>query len=46
VRLLLEHGADVNALNKSGETVSEMGSRHGYHEIVKLLSDYGAESVK
>ena len=46
VRLLLEHGADINALDGLGQTVSEMGSQYGYHEIVKLLSDYGAESVK
>jgi ankyrin repeat protein len=46
VRLLLEHGADVNARDKHDRTPSELGSRSGRHEIVDLLSEYGAESVK
>ena len=45
VRLLLEHGADVNAPDKSGRTPSQLGSALGEHGIVKLLSEYGAESV-
>jgi hypothetical protein len=45
-RLLLEHGADVNVRYESGETPYEMGLRDGYHPIVELLSEYGAESVK
>ena len=43
VRLLLEHGADVNTRDKYGETPSQMGSRQGRDEIVKLLIEYGAE---
>jgi hypothetical protein len=46
VRLLLEHGADVNVRDESGETPSQFGSKYGRHEIVELLSEYGAESVK
>ena len=46
VRLLLEHGADVNARDQNGDTPSELGSRHGYPEIVKLLSEYRAKFVQ
>ena len=46
VRLLLEHGADVNASDENGRTPSRLGAELGYHEIVELLSKYGAESVK
>jgi ankyrin repeat protein len=45
VRLPLEHGADVNARDESGDTPSQLGSRRSHHEIVELLSEYGAESV-
>ena len=43
VRLLLEHGADVNARDESGETPSHYTIQK---EILELLSEYGAESVK
>ena len=43
VRLLLEHGADINARNAVNKTPSQLAS---HHEIVKLLSEYGAGSVK
>ena len=46
VRLLLEHGADVNVRDKESRTPSELGSVVGEHEILKLLSEYGAESAK
>jgi cytohesin len=46
VRLLLEHGADVSARENSGDTPSELGSRRGHREMVELLSEYGAESVR
>jgi cytohesin len=42
-RLLLEHGADANAQDKSGETPSQYTMQQ---EILELLSEYGAESVK
>ena len=46
VRLLLEYGADIKARDKSGDTPSQYGSSSGEHEIMELLSEYGAESVK
>ena len=46
VRLLLEHGPDVNARDKSGNTPSQLGSQRGHHKIVELLSKYGAKSVE
>jgi Ankyrin repeats (3 copies) len=42
-RLLLKHGADVNARDDSGKTPSQVTTRQ---EILELLSEYGAESVK
>jgi ankyrin repeat protein len=44
--LLLEHGADVNARDEDGNTPSQLASRDGHPEIVELLSEYRAESVK
>ena len=46
VRLLLEHGADVNVLDEFGNTPSRLGSHQGHQEIVELLSAYGAKSVE
>ena len=43
VRLLLERGADANARDKTGITASQ---RAVEQEVVELLSEYGAESVK
>ncbi len=42
-RLLLKHGADVNSRGESGKTPSQ---RTTQPEILELLSEYGAESVK
>jgi hypothetical protein len=44
-RLLLEHGADFNAPNKSGKTPFEMASDCGRQDIMDLLSEYGAKFV-
>ena len=44
MRLLLKHGADINERSTSGETPRQLGSRRGHHEIVELLSEYGAKS--
>jgi ankyrin repeat protein len=46
VQLLLEHGADVNVFDKLGWTSSWSASALCDHEIMKLLSKYGAKSVK
>ena len=46
VKLLLEHGADVNVADKLGWTFSRSASVLCDHEVVKLLSKYGAKSVK
>ena len=43
VQLLLEHGADVNTRDKSGRTPSQFVKKQ---EIVELLSEYGARSVR
>ena len=43
VRLLLERGADANARDKRGITASQ---RAVEQEVVELLSEYGAKSVK
>ncbi len=42
-RFLLEYGADVNARDKSGKTPSKYTMQQ---EILELLSEFGAESVK
>ena len=42
-RLLLKHYADVNARDKSGKTPSQYATRQ---DILKLLSEYGSESVE
>jgi 26S proteasome non-ATPase regulatory subunit 10 len=42
-QLLLKHGADVNARDKSGKTPSQHTTQQ---DILELLSEYGAESVK
>ncbi len=43
VRLLLSHGADVNARNRDGWTPLHYACRHGQTDIVCLLLDAGAE---
>jgi ankyrin repeat protein len=46
VRLLLERGADAHVRDQYGDTPSELGSQNGHHEIVELLFDCDASSVK
>ena len=43
VRLLLDHGVDVNARDQSGKTPSQLTEQQ---EILELLSKYGATSVE
>jgi ankyrin repeat protein len=41
--VLLEHGANVGAKDKQGRTPFLLAKEHGYDEIMKLLSERGAE---
>ena len=43
VKLLLEHGADMHAMNTEGETPYEVSWRSGYREISDLLRKNGAD---
>ncbi len=43
VRLLINHGADVNATNKRGHTVLYCASGHGHLDAVRLLLDNNAD---
>jgi len=42
-RLLLEHGADVNAIGKSGWTPLHVAAVNGRMAIVRLLLEHGAD---
>ncbi|KAI9748141.1 MAG: hypothetical protein M4579_007306, partial [Chaenotheca gracillima] len=44
VRLLLEHGADVNARSAHDYTALWLASCEGYEQIVQLLLEYGADA--
>jgi len=43
VRLLIEHGADVNAANDFGHTVLYCAGGHGHVETLRLLLEAGAD---
>jgi ankyrin repeat protein len=43
VRVLLEHGANVDAEDSEGRTPYQIASANGYDEIMKLLSEHGAK---
>ncbi len=43
VRLLIEHGADVNAANDSSHTVLYCAGGHGHVETLRLLLETGAD---
>lgn len=44
VKMLLDAGADVNALNKYGDTPLLWASYNGHNEVVKLLLIAGADA--
>jgi ankyrin repeat protein len=39
-RLLVEHGANVDAKDDKGRTAFQVASEYRHHDIVKLLSDH------
>jgi hypothetical protein len=43
VRLLLEHGADINARNDEGMALSQLAWDP---EVIQLLSEYGGKFVE
>jgi ankyrin repeat protein len=43
VRLLIEHGADVNATNTRGHTVLYCAGAHGHLDTVRLLLNEGVD---
>jgi ankyrin repeat protein len=43
VRLLLEHGADINAQDQSGRTLLHVASYGGALEVMRLLLEHGAD---
>jgi len=42
IELLITHGADVNDINKAGDTIMTLAVRQGYCGIVNLLLRHGA----
>ena len=40
--LLVQHGADVNAVGKSGQTASKFATDAGHQKVVQFLADKGA----
>jgi hypothetical protein len=43
IRLLLEHGADINVQNEDRQTPLHWASDHGTLEVVRLLLEHGAD---
>jgi ankyrin repeat protein len=43
VRLLLKHGADVEAKGNDGKTALQRAADRGHGKIVKLLREHGAK---
>ncbi len=40
VEILLAKGADINFVDKFGQTALTSASQSGYHDIVKLINDH------
>jgi ankyrin repeat protein len=45
VALLLDNGADVNAVVKDGRTPLHLAARFGHREVVELLLKHGADKT-
>ena len=45
-RLLLEHGADPDAVNEQGRTAASFAAEHGHVVILELLFEAGANVIK
>lgn len=43
VRLLLQKGADVNAVNDAGETTLDWGNKRGHRQIIAALTEAGGK---
>ncbi|KAI0270169.1 ankyrin repeat-containing domain protein [Russula aff. rugulosa BPL654] len=43
VRLLLEHGADIEAKDKNGKTALQEAAENERDKVVELLREHGAE---
>lgn len=43
LRLLIQHGADVNAQTTSGDTPCHLAAYRGHREAVKVLVEAGAD---
>ena len=42
-KMLIKNGADVNVINKAGQSPLDLAKSHGYNEIIELLKKYGAK---
>jgi ankyrin repeat protein len=43
VRVLLEHGADVEVKDDKDDTAYHVALSNGYHDVANLLSEHGAK---
>ncbi|OUM56902.1 hypothetical protein PIROE2DRAFT_24817, partial [Piromyces sp. E2] len=42
VKVLVEHGADLNIVNNENSNPLHLASRNGYEKVVKVLVEHGA----
>jgi len=45
IKFLIDHGIDINAKNKSGDTAILLAAENGAYDIVELLYEYGADPL-